>query len=43
MAERRIEVSAGGGNSDHAIGRRRSVASLAYRIESSESEPAFSE
>jgi hypothetical protein len=43
MAERCIEVSAGGGNSDPAIGRHRSVDSLAYRIESRESEPAFSE
>jgi hypothetical protein len=43
MAERSIEVSAGGGNSDAAIGRRLSVDSLAYRIESSESEPALSE
>jgi hypothetical protein len=43
MAETCIEVSAVGGNSDPAIGRHRSVDSLAYRIGSRESEPAFSE
>jgi hypothetical protein len=42
MAERCIEVSAGGGNSDPAIGRHRSGDSLAYGIKTSESEPAFS-
>jgi hypothetical protein len=41
MAETWIELSAGCGDSDAAIGRRLSVDSLAYRLESSESEPAF--
>jgi hypothetical protein len=43
MAERCIEMSAGGGDSDAAIGRRLSVDSPTYRIEPSESEPAFAE
>jgi hypothetical protein len=43
MAERWIELSAGGGDSDAAIGRRLSIDSLAYRIELRESGTSFSE